>query len=171
VNDVKNLFEALPSLAKQLNVQFHPTQKYMIGVSRGGMELFLTLERYPELQKQIKKIITVSGLLDLKQATSDRSDFKEILTYFGYRSNQKGKTWLAKRQPLNEVAKLSPQLPILIAQGTADTRVCLKEGYNMLQSLHDLGHDVTYVEIEGGEHILSNTTDFIPVLMDWLAQP
>lgn len=36
----------------------------------------------------------------------------------------------------------------------------------MLQALHGAGHDVTYVEIEGGAHLLANT----PVLMDWLSK-
>lgn len=171
VNDVKNLIEYLPQLAKQLNITFHRENKYMIGVSRGGMQLFLALGRFPELQQKIKKVASISGLLDLSLAIEDREDYKAFLTEtFGYTADEKGKAWVAQRQPLNYVSKLSKTLPILIAQGTEDTRVCLKEGYNFLEALHAHGHEVTYVEIEGGDHVLVNSPDFTPILMEWLAQ-
>lgn len=172
VNDVKNLIDFLPTLEQKLHIQFHASNKYMIGLSRGGMQLFLALERYPELQHKIKKIVSISGLLNLIQAVEARSDFKnKLIENFGLTEDEKGKDWLAMRQPIYHVSKLSKNLPILIAQGTQDKRVCLKEGYDMLQALHDAGHEVTYVEIEGGNHVLTNTPDFIPVLMNWLEQP
>jgi dipeptidyl aminopeptidase/acylaminoacyl peptidase len=55
----------------------------------------------------------------------------------------------------------------MIAQGTDDTRVSLKEGYDMLEALHSNGNKVTYVEIEGGDHVLNNTVDFIRLLINW----
>lgn len=169
VNDVKNLMEYLPTLEQMLSVQFHTSNKYMIGVSRGGMQLFLALGRYPELQKKIKKAVSISGLLNLIQAVEDRSDFKDtLIKNFGLTNDDDGIIWLEKRQPINYVSKLSKDLPIMIAQGTQDTRVCLKEGYDMLEALHNHGHEVTYVEIEGGDHVLRNSPDFIPVLMEWL---
>ena len=170
VNDVKNLVEYLPTLEKKLNIAFHPENKYMIGINRGGMQLFLALGRYPILQQKIKKAVSISGLLDLALAIEDRADFKAFLTEsFGYSSDEKGRAWIAKRQPLNYVSHIK-NIPILIAQGTKDTRVCLKEGYNFLEALQAHGHKATYVEIEGGDHVLVNTPDFLPVLMDWLAQ-
>ncbi len=169
VNDVKNLIDFLPTLEQKLDVQFHASNKYMIGLSRGGMQLFLALERYPELQHKIKKVASLSGLLNLAHALEDRSDFKDFLIEnFGFTNDEKGKAWLARRQPINHVSKLFTDLPILIAQGTKDTRVSLKEGYDMMEALQNAGHMVTYIEIEGGDHVLRNTPDFIPFLMDWL---
>ena len=169
VNDVKNLIDFLPALEQKLQVQFHASNKYMIGLSRGGMQLFLTLGRYPKLQSKFKKIASISGLLNLIHAIEERADFKEMLIEkFGLTHDEKGKAWLAMRQPIHCIPKISKKLPILIAQGTQDDRVCLKEGYDMLQALQDAGHEVTYIEIEGGNHVLQNSPDFLPVLVDWL---
>jgi dipeptidyl aminopeptidase/acylaminoacyl peptidase len=169
VNDVKNLIDFLPTLEQKLHIHFHLTNKYMVALSRGGMQMFLALERYPELQKKVKKIVSISGLLNIERAVQNRSDFKANLQKeYGFSDDEKGKKWIADRQAINTISKLSKKLPIMIAQGTADTRVCLIEGYDMLQALHDAGHLVTYVEIGGGNHLLTNSSDFTPVMMEWL---
>lgn len=171
VNDVKNLIDFLPTLEDKLHIQFHPTDKYMIGLSRGGMQMFLALERYPELQQKIKKIVSLSGLLNIAKALQARPNFKEMLVKeFGLPEDEGAQEWILNRQPMHSVSKLSKHLSIMIAQGTQDDRVCLIEGYDMLQALHDAGHEVTYVEIEGGDHLLANTPDFTPMLMDWLSK-
>ncbi len=168
VNDLKNLIDYLPTLEQKIQVTFNPDKIYMVGASRGGMQLFLALGRYPELQQKIKKVASISGLLNMKYAVNERKDFQEMLEQFGYQSGKKGEAWIAKRQPLNYVSKLSKDLPIMIAQGSADTRVCLREGYDMLEALHKNGNTVTYVEIEGGDHVLNNTTDFLKLLINWI---
>jgi dipeptidyl aminopeptidase/acylaminoacyl peptidase len=171
VNDVKNLMDFIPTLSSQTGIAFDPQRNYMIGLSRGGMQLFLALGRYPALQKQIKKAISISGLLNIETSVADRPDFAKMLqTDFGLPKGEGAKDWLAKRQPLTMAAKISPKLPIMIAQGTVDTRVCIKEGYDMLSALHAAGHEATYVEIEGGDHVLLNSPDFLPVMMQWLEQ-
>jgi dipeptidyl aminopeptidase/acylaminoacyl peptidase len=171
VNDLKNLIDYLPTLEQKINVQFNADKMYVVGASRGGMQLFLALGRYPELQQKIKKVASISGLLNMKYAIEQRKDFQETLTeLFGYQKGKNGEAWIAKRQPLNYVTKLSKDLPIMIAQGSADTRVCLKEGYDMLDALHTNGNKVTYVEIEGGDHVLNNTVDFLPLLINWFEQ-
>lgn len=170
VNDVKHLFDYLPNLEQQLKIQFHPVNKYMIGVSRGGMELFLALGRFPELQHKIKKVVSISGLLNIERAVADRPDFRDMLIEdFGLPQDDKAAAWLAERNPIHYASKIDKRLPIMIAQGTADNRVCLIEGYDMLQALHDAKHEVTYVEIEGGDHVLRNSPDFTLVLMNWLS--
>ncbi|MGD9592762.1 MAG: alpha/beta hydrolase family protein, partial [Candidatus Berkiella sp.] len=169
VDDVINLFDHLPILEKDLHIKFHEKNKYMLGLSRGGMQLFLSLNRYPELQKKISKVASISGLLNLEQAIQDRADFKDMLVEeFGLTNDEAGKKWIHYRNPVDNISQISRRLPILIAQGTQDTRVCLKEGLDMLLALRNNGHAVTYVEIEGGDHVLSNTPDFKEVLFNWL---
>lgn len=167
VNDLKNLIDYLPTLAKKVNVQFSPDKTYMVGASRGGMQMFLALGRFPDLQQKIKKAVSISGLLNMQYAIEQRKDFRDMLSIFGYQKGKKGEAWIAKRQPLNYVNKISKDLPIMIAQGTADTRVCVKEGYDMLEALHKNGNTITYVEVEGGDHVLNNTTDFLKLLINW----
>lgn len=167
VNDLKNLIDYLPTLAQKTDVQFSPSKTYMVGASRGGMQMFLALGRFPEIQQKIKKVASISGLLNMKYAIDQRKDFRDMLSNFGYQKGKKGEAWIATRQPLNYVNKLSKNLPIMIAQGSADTRVCVKEGYDMLEALHKNGNTVTYVEVEGGDHVLNNTTDFLKLLINW----
>lgn len=171
VNDVVNLLYYMPQLEKELKIQFDKKHSYMVGVSRGGMQLFLALGRYPEIQKFIRKVAVISGLLNIEQAVKDRADFKAMLMEnFGLTDDEKGAHWLANRDPRRYVANFPKTMPIMIAQGTQDTRVCLKEGYDMLQALHDKELNVTYVEIEGGDHVLINAPDFNQVLFNWLEQ-
>lgn len=171
MNDVINLFDFLPNLEKELKIKFHSENKYLVGVSRGGMQLFLTLNRYPEVQRKVKKVASVGGLLNLALAIEERPDFKKMLIEnFGLTMDEKGKQWIAYRNPVQNTEHISTKLPIMIAQGTDDNRVCLKEGYDMLQVLHDKKANLTYVEIEGGDHSLFNSPDFNRVFFDWLEQ-
>ncbi|MBS0287483.1 MAG: prolyl oligopeptidase family serine peptidase [Proteobacteria bacterium] len=171
VHDVINLLDNIPLLEKNHKIKFHEKNKYLIGVSRGAMELFLALNRYPEIQNKIRKVVSISGLLDLDVEIKIRKDFKDMLIEnFGLKEGEHAKAWIANRNPVQNIGRISKSLPIMIVQGTDDTRICLKEGYDMLQALHDKGHTVTYVEIEGGDHALNNTPDFISVLLDWLEQ-
>lgn len=169
VNDLKNLIDYIPTLEKQVNVTFNPDKMYMVGASRGGMQLFLALGRFPEIQQKIRKVASISGLLNMKYAIEDRKDFSDMLSSnFGLpKSGKSREAWIAKRQPLNYVTKISKTLPIMIAQGNADTRVCVKEGYDMLEALHKNGNSITYVEVEGGDHVLNNTVDFLRLMINW----
>lgn len=170
VNDVKNLIDYLPILEKKANITFHHDKRYLIGISRGGMQLFLALGRFPQIQQQIKKVVSLSGLLNIDFAIRDRNDFKKtLIEYYGYTEDEKGKDWLLKRQPIHYISKLNPSLPIMIIQGTADTRVCVKEAQDMLEALRNANRHVTYYEIEGGDHVLTNS-DIMPTLINWLEQ-
>ncbi|HRE32765.1 MAG TPA: prolyl oligopeptidase family serine peptidase [Candidatus Berkiella sp.] len=170
VNDLKNLFDYLPTLEKKINVTFNSEKIYMVGASRGGMQLFLALGRYPELQQKVRKVVSISGLLNMKYAIERDKDFQEMLSRFGYQKGKNSEAWIAKRQPLNYVNKVSKDLPIMIAQGSADTRVCVREGYDMLEALHKNGNTITYVEVEGGNHVLNNTVDFLKLMINWFEQ-
>lgn len=169
VNDVKNLINFLPVLEKKLHIQFHDTNKYMVGLSRGAMELFLALGRYPDLQIKIKKIVSVTGMLNFIHAIEERSDVKNtMIKDFGFTEDEKGKAWIAWRQPINYIHHLSKNLPILIIQGTQDIRISLKEGYDMRDALLDAGHNVTYIEVKNGDHMLENMPGYIPEIIKWL---
>lgn len=170
VNDLKNLFDYIPKLEKKVGVEFDASKFYMVGASRGGMQLFLALGRFPEIQQKVRKVASISGLLNMKYAVEDRQDFSETLSSNFGLPKKKGsarEAWIAKRQPINYVDNISTNLPIMIAQGTADTRVCVKEGYDMLEALHKHGNNITYVEVEGGDHVLNNTVDFLKLLINW----
>lgn len=169
VDDMKNLMEFLPRLAKELGIELHPSCVFMLGPSRGGLEMFLTLARFPELQNHVNKVVAVSGALDLHRLIQDRPDMKKMFqSQFGLTSGRSGEAWIAKRDPLNTVPYLKKSLPVLIIQGTADQRIDLEEGRHMRDVLKDSGHTVDYWEIPHGDHVLINTPHIFSSIARWL---
>lgn len=170
VNDMKNLIDFLPRLAEELGIQLHPPCIFMLGPSRGGLEMFLTLSRFPELQNKVNKVVALSAILDLHRLIKDRpEDMGNLLRQqFGLEKGAKGEAWIAKRDPLNSVPYLKPSLPILIVQGTADTRVNIAEGRRMVETLKQSGRSVEYWEIPKGDHVLMNTPYLMNDVVHWL---
>lgn len=167
VNDVKHALDYFPELQKKLKLPT-PSITYMLGGSRGGMELFLALARSPALQQQIAKAASLSGLVDLHTSIRSRTDLKEMLIEeFGLPTDESEIEWINHRDPLQAVPLIRKDLPFLIVQGTADTRVSLVEGLNMVKKLQENGNLVTYLEVPEGSHCLTNQDDPIGLIADW----
>ena len=143
----------------------------MLGRSRGGMQMFLTLARFPKLQDCFSKIVSLSGILDIRQCIASRSDMEEMfIEDFGLEKGINEEEWINKRDPLLTVDHIQPQLPILIIQATDDNRVSLAEGYNMVSKLQMAGKSVTYWEIEGAKHCLNNIEGRVDLILNWLEE-
>lgn len=169
VRDMKSLMDYIPTLAKELGIRIHPHCTFMMGPSRGGMEMFLTLSRYPELQNQVTKIVALSSILDLHTQIRDRpDDMKKMFeTSFGLNAHNE-EQWISSRDPLQTITKIKKTLPILIVQGTDDPRINLQEGYRMRDALKESGHNVSYWEAKGGNHTLSNFPTAMDTIGKWL---
>lgn len=168
VDDVKNLIDYLPTISKKIGIALHPHCTFMLGPSRGGLEMFLTLAKYQGLQQKIDKVATLSSILDLHEQIKDRPlDMKTMFESDFGMTKANEEDWIEKRNPLNSVSKLSPSLPILIVQGTNDPRINLKEGYNMVEALQKSGRKVDYWEVPGGGHTLSNISTMPDSLAHW----
>ena len=167
VNDVKNLIDFIPLLEKKLNISIENPKTFMLGASRGGMEMFLFLSRYPEYQSRLSKIVSLSGLLDLREAIK-RIDLKEMFVKDFGLNQENEDNWLDIRNPVLTVDSIKEDLPILIIQGTDDMRTSLEHGYHMVSALEEGGKDVTYWEIEGAEHCLMNISKRSKIIIDWL---
>lgn len=165
------MVDFIPQFEKLLNVSIQPSQTYMLGASRGGMQMFLALSRYPELQNNVDKIISLSGLLDLETQIQNRPDMEEMFkNEFEMPQDSSARNWIDQRNPLLTVPTIRKSLPILIVQGTNDNRVPLIEGYHMVQRLQEHGNNVDYWEIEGGDHTLYSTSDRMQLFATWLEQ-
>ena len=112
VNDVRNLMDYLPELEMHLGISFYNEKMYLVGSSRGGMEMFLALGRFPELQNSFKKIVSLCGLLDLEICLLERSDMREMfIDDFGLMENVNETEWMASRNPLLMAGKIRPDCP------------------------------------------------------------
>lgn len=167
VHDVKALIDFIPELERQLAIQIQSEKMFLLGSSRGGMQMFLALARYPELQKRFSKVAALSGLMDIHATVTDRPDMKQMfIDDFGMPEADE-EAWLAQRNPLSAVEKIQPGLPILIIQTADDLRVELHEGYHMVDKLTQLGHQVTYWEFDKGGHCLADHPDRVSILLKW----
>lgn len=169
VNDVKNLIAFFPKLEEALQVSIQKDNMFLLGFSRGGMEMFLTLSRYPELQSHFSKVVSLTGLLDIRQTIKARDDMKEMFVEeFGYQEGINDAEWLDYRDPILTADKIDTDLPILIIQGTEDIRITLAEGRHMVEQLLAHGNNLTYWEIEGGTHGLLEMPDRMSLILEWL---
>lgn len=166
VNDVEQLMKYFPTLQEKLNMSFSPKRTFILGGSRGGMEMFLFLNKYP--QNQVTKAASLSGLLDFEECMAYREDMRDMfIRDFGLVPGENQAEWIARRDPVSNITGIRKDLPILILQGTGDLRVNLQQGLNMTQRLRASGHSVTYMEIEGGDHCLNNVPNRIDLIADW----
>lgn len=169
INDVKNLIDYIPTLEAKLAQTFSNHHLFMLGSSRGAMQLFLSLARYPEIQNKIAKAIALSGLLDMETLLVERQDIRKMfIEEFGLIEGQNEAEWIAKRNPILTVPYIKKDLPILIAQGTGDLRTSPHQSRKMVATLQKQGCNVEYWEIEDGNHNLINMPDRDRKLIDWL---
>lgn len=168
VNDIKNLIEFFPILEQHLHISLVNQELQMIAYSRGGMEMFLALARFPQIQTKVGKVVSLSGLLDIERSIENRMDMKEMFEKEFGLTEDNWSEWIRERNPLWHVDKIRKDLPIMIIQGTADVRVSLEEGYAMMRVLGESGHQANYVEIDGGDHCLRNQPHILDLIDDWL---
>lgn len=172
VNDVDHLIKFMPTLEQKMGISLNYSCMYMLGASRGGMEMFLALSRFPWLQNQVKKAVSLSGLLDMDICLNDRSGVKEMcIQDFGLIPSINEQEWIARRNPINAVSKIRNDLPFLIMQGKKDLRISLDQGVNMAAKLKANGNAVTYLELPDGNHCLRNCKDRANLISNWLEQP
>jgi len=168
VSDVPNLLSFFPTLGEKLGVDFQPKNTYLLGGSRGGMEMFLALARFPKLQQQITKAASLSGLLDLEECMLYREGMKNMFVReFGLILDKNKEEWVHRRNPIDTAAHLRKDLPFLIVQGSDDLRVHVNEGRNMVRALQSQGNQIDYWEIEGADHCLSNQSNRMERIAEW----
>lgn len=169
VNDVAHLLSFLPVLSEKLDLHFHPKNTYILGGSRGGMEMFLALGRSRSLQQQVTKAVSLSGLLDIEECMLYREDMKKMfIRDFGLIPGQNEEDWIRLRNPIHTVPHLRTDLPFLVIQGSKDIQVSLNEGYHMVAKLQENGHFVDYIEVPEGDHCLANQPNQIELIVNWL---
>lgn len=153
VNDVINLVKFIPKLRSKIKDGILQDRDiYMIGLSRGAMEMLLALTRSPWLQKHVKKAVSVVGILDMREFFKTRPDMVSLF-HTDFRLTRSNKeAWIKLRNPIEHVHKLRKDLPILIIQAGRDIRVSSASGKNMVEKLKSLGHPVTYWEHKNKGH-------------------
>ena len=133
------------------------------------MQMLLALQRFPFLQSYFDKGVSLSGVMDLHITIAKREGMRQMFVNdFGLVLGENQETWLDFRSPVKHCEDLDFTFPLLLIQGTEDQRVHLSHGHEMYAELERLGNDVTYWEVEGGNHCLSNYGDLLERVTSWL---
>ncbi|MCH9632839.1 MAG: hypothetical protein S4CHLAM6_11820 [Chlamydiae bacterium] len=169
VNDVKNLVSYIPQIESMLKLRLNPAKRFILGASRGGMQMLLALQRFPFLQSYFDKAVSLSGPMNLHTTIASRDAMKQMfINDFGLVFNGNQEDWLNYRSPVKHCAALSNTQPLLIIQGKEDNRVMVDHGREMFKELKHLEKNATYWEIEGGTHCLTNHKDRMEMIANWL---
>jgi predicted peptidase len=65
VNDVYQLTLHLSEVFDDLNIKPDKKRRYMIGISRGSLQMFLALSKFPDLSSHFSKFVSLSGILNI----------------------------------------------------------------------------------------------------------
>lgn len=170
IDDMNNLINFLPALSDKLKIELNPNCVFMLGPSRGGMEMFLTLAHFPKLQNHVDKIVALSSILDVHQLIKDRPDDMKLMLeeQYGLPKDLRAEAWIKKRDPIETAPLIKKSLPVLIVQGTDDPRIQISESRHMFHALRAQGVKAEYWEVPGGNHILTNTPNTMNDIMHWL---
>ena len=133
VNDVMALIDMIPSLPN-----IDKDRAGMYGVSRGGMQSFLTLKR----TNQIKALAVIGGASDLVKELEFRPFMEKVYKRQipNYLENKNAE--LTKRSVVNWVSSLPKTTPILLLHGESDKRVSVQSSITLAESLakHEIQH-------------------------------
>lgn len=121
----------------------------ILGASYGGYAALMGPLKEPELYKCA---VSFAGVTDIEYLVkkSRRYTNHEIV------KKQIGSDYdiLWERSPLKHAKKMKP--PVLLIHGSKDRVVNVHHSEEMFDELDDEDKDVTYLEIKGGDHYLSN---------------
>ena len=170
VNDINNLVKFIPKIERHLKENFRAKHKYLVGESRGGMELFRAITKFTNLQKFFDKAISVSGAVDLESWSGERSRIHTMFQEKFGLTEQNKDSWFRLRSAKYSIDKIRKDFPILILQGTNDQRTGLTGGVELFRMMQKSGHNITYWEIKDANHCLVNCRDKLNIINEWLAR-
>jgi dipeptidyl aminopeptidase/acylaminoacyl peptidase len=131
------------------------------GASYGGYAALMAVVKHPET---FKCAASFAGVTDLEYIVSKARYFtnKEIVRkQFGTDDDE-----LEKYSPVNFAKQINR--PVLLLHGSDDNIVSVYHSREMEDELSDEGKDVTYIELEDGDHYLSHQPYRIKTLQAFL---
>lgn len=152
-HDLDDVLNLIPLLEQQHLCD--TTRIGMMGGSRGGMMTYLALTK----TSRIRAAVVFNGLADLPLNSKSRDDMEEVYRQYipGYLAHPEQS--LKERSAVCWAAKMAPETPIFILQGSADWRVLPAESIEVAEALMKAKHPVRLTLFEGGSHGLPEFHD------------
>jgi len=152
INDVENLIKYIPQLEKIANITLQPPFN-MMGISRGALEMFISLSHSNYVRSVVTNVISVSGNLDLQVTMNKRPEMKYLFKGF-FKENEESNfdDWIKARNPVDNVKNIPKSLKILLVYGLSDERVSIEEQLNFKQALDKENIFSKLITIPGADH-------------------
>ncbi len=131
------------------------------GASYGGYAALMAIVKHPET---FKCAASFAGLTDLERVVSQARHFTNneiVRKQFGTDGDI-----LEKSSPVNHAKQINR--PVLLVHGSDDNVVPIYHSREMQEELEDEEKDVTYIELEDGDHYLSYQPHRIKTLQAFL---
>ena len=173
INDVENLIKFIPQLEQYSESHLKPPFA-MIGVSRGAMEMFVSLSRSALVKSNVNKAISISGNVDLKTTVALRPEMKRM---FESKFQEQKKfnnfdEWLNARNPVALVKQLKPSLEVLLLYGLNDNRVDIKEQSHLYSALQANNIKTKFIKIPGADHGMEGSIVKVKkIIVEFLQSP
>ncbi len=152
INDVENIIKYIPQLEKITNTTLQPPVN-MMGISRGALEMFISLSHSSYVRSVVTRAISVSGSLDLNVTMNKRPEMKYLFKGFFKESKESNfDNWIKVRNPVDNVKNIPKSLKILLVYGLSDERVSIDEQLNFKQALDKENIFSKLITIPGADH-------------------
>jgi len=125
-----------------------PERICVVGASYGGYAALMEAARNPDLYKCAVSFAGVTDVAYLVSSSRHYSNFEIVREQVGSDYSE-----LRKRSPLHIAEDIN--IPVLLAHGTKDRSVRIQHSKRMNRELQKQGKEVTYLELEDGDHYLS----------------
>lgn len=162
INDVLNLVRTAEGLKKA-----DPSRIGMLGVSRGGMMTYLSLQR----SDRIKTAAVVNGPTDLSGIMRDRPEM-ETGVYAklipNYEENKEEE--LEKRSVIYWADEMDKNASLLILCGMQDRRVNPDQGRALAEKLDEINYDFSLKELDGDHKFSGKTRELNAMLVNWFKE-
>lgn len=143
-----------------------PARIAVTGRSYGGYATLVALTRHPSV---FAAGVDICGMSDLLTFYRDTEPWIAAAAVSKYGDPVHDAALLAELSPLHRVEEI--RVPLLVVHGELDTNVPLGEARQLVERLHQLGHPVEYLELDGEGHeyrradsrtmLLATLTDFL----------
>lgn len=127
----------------------NPNKMCIVGGSYGGYAALMGAVTTPELYKCVISVAGVSDIAAYVKSFDRFRNYEQVKKQVGSDFSE-----LKKRSPYYSAEKIN--VPTLLIHGTKDRSVAVKQSQKMYKKLRKENKPVTYLELKGGDHYLSN---------------
>ncbi|MBQ7600242.1 MAG: prolyl oligopeptidase family serine peptidase [Clostridia bacterium] len=159
-----DLLDVLFWIERAKDLTFADTDRfYMIGESRGGMELCLALREVPE--GTITAAASISGIYNLKQTYLEREDMRSMLSNRVGGTPETAPEAYESRSAVTFADRINT--PLLLVHSTGDTRVSYSQAQIFSSVMKDAGKTCELWTREDDVHGITSPKE-LAAIVEWL---